>query len=83
LDTLVTEKNTITATLVILSILYKIFVLSAKTEKLMISTEVDVAYQQLTDLERVISDLRDKKRFFVNPEYSTRTSWSSTRHPLC
>jgi hypothetical protein len=26
----------------------------------MISAEVDVAYQQLTDLERAISDLRDK-----------------------
>jgi hypothetical protein len=60
LDTLLSEKNTTTATLVVLNILHKIFVLSAETEKYMISGEVDVAYQQLIDLERAISDLRDK-----------------------
>lgn len=60
LSVLLSDENTTTATLVVLNALYKVFVLSAETEKYIISGAVDIAYQQLIDLERAVSALREK-----------------------
>jgi hypothetical protein len=49
-----------TATLLLLNSLHAAFVLSSETEKNLILGEVDVAHQNLTNLERVITELHDK-----------------------
>ena len=57
---MLSTKNTTTATLVLLNSLHAAFVLSAEIEKSLVLGAVDVAYQNLNNLERSISDLREK-----------------------
>ena len=57
---MLSTKNVTTATLVLLNSLHKVFVLSSETEKNLVLGEVDVAYQNLTALEKAIADLREK-----------------------
>ena len=53
-------NNTMTAKLVLLNALHTTFVLSAETEKNLVAGAVDIAYQNLTALERAITDLKEK-----------------------
>jgi len=57
---LLSTRNTTTATLVLLNSLHTAFVLSAETEKNLILGQVNVALQNLVQLESTISQLREK-----------------------
>jgi hypothetical protein len=60
LESLVSTKNTTTATLVLLNSLHTAFVLSAETEKLLVAGKIDEAFQNLSTLETALTDLRSK-----------------------
>jgi hypothetical protein len=59
-DTLLSTRNVTTATLSLLNSLHTAFVLSSETEKNLVLGAVDVAYQNISALERAVYELRDK-----------------------
>ena len=60
MDSLLSTKNTTTATLTLLNSLHTAFVLSAEVEKNLVLGKVDVAHQCLVSLESAIASLREK-----------------------
>ena len=57
---LLSERNSTTATLLLLNSLHRAFILSEEVEKQLILGAVDVAYQNLCALETVVNELAVK-----------------------
>jgi len=65
LNTLLSTRNTTTATLLLLNSIHAAFVLSSEIEKALMKGQVDVAYNQLQILESTVKAIRERNNGLV------------------